>query len=226
VHFSAADGVRLHGWHLPGATDRPLVLFCHGNAGNISHRLASLRLLQDLGLAVFIFDYRGYGQSEGTPSEEGTYADARGALAWLQQRGWGREQLIYFGESLGAAVALQLAVEQPPAGLVLEAPFTSIAAMGRHHNPLLYFLLGWLLDARYDNLAKIGRIRSPLLIIQGEADTIVPPAMSRRLYEAAGGPKILRLIPGADHNDLLFVGGKASREAWREFLAALAEKRP
>jgi hypothetical protein len=226
VHFSAADGVRLHGWHLPGATDRPLVLFCHGNAGNISHRLASLRLLQDLGLAVFIFDYRGYGQSEGTPSEEGTYADARGALAWLQQRGWGREQLIYFGESLGAAVALQLAVEQPPAGLVLEAPFTSIAAMGRHHYFLLHFLLGWLLDARYDNLDKIDRVRSPLLIIQGEADSLVPPAMARRLYEAAGGPKTLRLIPGANHNDLLFTGGSAYREAWREFLTALAGNQP
>jgi fermentation-respiration switch protein FrsA (DUF1100 family) len=218
VRFSAADGVRLHGWYLPGAAGRPLVLYCHGNAGNISHRLASLRLLHNLGLAIFIFDYRGYGQSEGTPSEEGTYADARGALAWLQQRGWGREDAIYFGESLGAAVALQLAVEQPPAGLVLEAPFTSIAAMGRHHNPLLYFLFGWLLDARYDNLAKIGRVCSPLLIIQGEADTIVPPAMSRRLYAAANEPKSLRRFAGAGHNDLLFVGGKAYRDAWREFL--------
>jgi hypothetical protein len=218
VRFVADDGTALHGWYLPGEADRPLVVFCHGNAGNISHRLESLHLLHGLGLSVFIFDYRGYGQSEGTPSEEGTYADARGAFAWLRQRGWTPAQMVYFGESLGAAVALQLAVEQPPAGLVLEAPFTSIAAMGRHHYSLLYFLLGWLLDARYDNLAKIGGIRSPLLIIQGEADTIVPLAMSRRLYEAAKEPKTLRLIPGADHNDLLFVGGKAWREAWREFL--------
>jgi fermentation-respiration switch protein FrsA (DUF1100 family) len=226
VRFSAADGVRLHGWYLPGAAGRPLVLYCHGNAGNISHRLASLRLLHNLGLAIFIFDYRGYGQSEGTPSEEGTYADARGALAWLQQRGWGREDAIYFGESLGAAVALQLAVEQPPAGLVLEAPFTSIAAMGRHHNPLLFFLLGWLLDARYDNLAKNGSVCSPLLIIQGEADTIVPPAMSRRLYAAANGLKSLHRVDGAGHNDLLRAGGKAYRDAWREFLTALAGNRP
>jgi fermentation-respiration switch protein FrsA (DUF1100 family) len=218
VRFAAADGMRLHGWYLSGEADRPLVVFCHGNAGNISHRLESLDLLRGLGLSVFIFDYRGYGQSEGTPSEEGTYADARGALAWLRQRGWTPAQLIYFGESLGAAVALQLAVEQPSAGLVLEAPFTSIAAMGRHHYSLLYFLLGWLLDARYDNLAKIGRVRSPLLIIQGEADTIVPPAMARRLYEAANEPKTLRLIPGADHNDLLYVDGNAWWNAWREFL--------
>jgi fermentation-respiration switch protein FrsA (DUF1100 family) len=218
VGFAAADGTALHGWYLPGEAGRPLVVFCHGNAGNISHRLESLHLLHGLGLSVFIFDYRGYGQSAGTPSEEGTYADARGALAWLRQRGWTPAQLIYFGESLGAAVALQLAVEQPPAGLVLEAPFTSIAAMGRHHYLLLHLLLGWLLDARYDNLAKIGRVHSPLLIIQGKADTIVPPAMSRRLYEAANEPKNLRLIPRAGHNDLLFVGGNAWRDAWREFI--------
>ena len=218
AHFAATDGLRLHGWYLPGKEGLPLVLFCHGNAGNISHRLESLRLLHDLGLPVFIFDYRGYGQSAGTPSEEGTYADARGALAWLRQRGWDPAQIIYFGESLGAAVALQMAVETPPAGLVLEAPFTSIAAMGKHHYFLLYLLLGWLLDARYDNLSKIADVRSPLLIIHGAADTIVPPAMGQKLYAAATAPKSLRLIPGADHNDLLYVGGKAYREAWRQFL--------
>jgi len=218
VRFAAADGTQLHGWYLPGAAGRPVVLFCHGNAGNISHRLASLRLLRGLGAGVFIFDYRGYGESAGTPSEEGTYADARGALAWLAKRGWAPKDLIYAGESLGAAVALQIALEQPPGGVVLEAPFTSIAAMGRHHSPLLYLLLGWLLDVRYDNLTKIGRLASPLLIIQGEADDIVPPAMARRLYEAARDPKTLRLIPGAGHNDLHFAGGDYYRAAWRDFL--------
>lgn len=218
VRFAATDGVSLHGWYLPGDPGRPLVLFCHGNAGNISHRLETLRMLRRMGLAVFIFDYRGYGLSEGEPSEAGTYADARGALAWLRQRGWTPPRLIYCGESLGAAVAVQLAVETPPAALVLEAPFPSIAAMGRHHNPILYLLLGWLLDARYDSLAKIGRIRAPLLIIQGEADDIVPPGMARRLFDAANDPKTLRLIPGAGHNDLLDAGGDAYREAWRGFL--------
>lgn len=207
--FAAADGVRLHGWYLAGEAGQPVVLFCHGNAGNISHRLEALRLLHTLGVSVFIFDYRGYGLSEGKPSEKGTYADARGALAWLTERGWTPARIIYFGESLGAAVALQLAVEKPPAGLVLESPFTSIAAMGRHHSPMLHFLLGWLLDARYDNLAKIVKLRSPLLIVQGEADTIVPPAMAQQLFVAANEPKILRRIPGAGHNDLLFVDGRA-----------------
>jgi len=218
VRFQAADGTPLHGWYIPGQAGRPAVVFCHGNAGNISHRLESLRLLHGLGLSVFLFDFRGYGRSTGTPSEEGTYSDARGALAWLRQRGWKPGQLIYFGESLGAAVAVDLALEHPPAGLVLEAPFTSIAAMGRHHYFLLYSLIGWLLDARYDNLAKIGKIRSPLLIIQGAADSIVPPAMAGRLYEAAAGPKTLRLIPGAGHNDLILVGRAEWLTAWREFL--------
>lgn len=226
VRFAAEDGVRLHSWYVPGAPGRPLVLFCHGNAGNISHRLESLRLLHDLGLSVFLFDYRGYGHSEGTPSEKGTYADARGALAWLGERGWRPERLVYAGESLGAAVAVQMALEHPPAGLVLEAPFTSVAAMGRHHYFLLYFLLGWLLDARYDNLAKIGRVHSPLLVIQGTADSIVTPAMARRLFERANEPKTFRLIPGADHNDLLFTGGSAYREAWQEFLGRVFPAKP
>ncbi|MBE0595888.1 MAG: alpha/beta fold hydrolase, partial [Desulfuromonadales bacterium] len=123
VFFAAADGVRLHGWYLPGEPGRPALLFAHGNAGNISHRLENLRLFhQQLGVTVFIFDYRGYGQSEGRATEEGTYADARGALAWLRGRGWEAERLVYFGRSLGAAVALQLALEAPPAGVVLKPP--------------------------------------------------------------------------------------------------------
>jgi len=220
VRFAAADGVRLHGWYVPGEAGRPLVLFCHGNAGNISHRLESLRHLHALGLAVLLFDYRGYGLSEGSPSEEGTYADARGALAWLRQRGWEPARTIYAGESLGAAVALQLSLEAPPAALVLEAPFPSVAAMGWHHYPLLYPLFGWLLSARYDSAEKIGRLRAPLLIIQGGADDIVPPAMARRLFNAAGEPKTLRLIPGAGHNDLTVADAAAYLSAWRELLIA------
>jgi hypothetical protein len=218
VSFAAADGTRLHGWYLPGSPEQPLILFFHGNAGNISHRLDNLRLLHRLGVSVFIFDYRGYGHSEGRASEAGTYRDARGALTWLQQRGWSRQRMVYFGRSLGAGVAVQLALEEPPAGLILETPFPSIAAMGRHHNPILYITLGWLLDARYDNLAKIGRIRVPLLVLQGNRDRIVPQAMARRLFDAANEPKTWQLIPGAGHNDTYEVGGEAYWTAWSEFL--------
>lgn len=218
VSFSASDGTRLHGWFLKGEPDRPLVLFCHGNAGNIADRLEMLRFLHELGVSVFIFDYRGYGLSAGTPSEEGTYADGRGALAWLAQQGWPPERIIYLGRSLGAGVALQLALEQPPAGLVLETPFTSVAAMGRYHYPVLFRVAGWLLDARYDNLAKIDKLQAPLLIVQGTADDIVPPQMAQKLAQQAPEPTQLTLIQGAGHNDLFSDFGGNYRKSWLELL--------
>lgn len=218
VRFSAADGVSLHGWYIPGAPGRPLVLFCHGNAGNISHRLDNLRLFHRLGVSVFIFDYRGYGQSAGKASEEGTYDDARGALAWLAEKGWTSSRMIYFGRSLGAGVAVQMTLETPPAGLVLESPFPSIAAMGWHHNPLLFLLLGWALDARYDSLEKIGGIRVPLLLFQGTRDAIVPEKMARRLFARANEPKTYHPIAGAGHNDTYERGGGTYWEAWQRFM--------
>lgn len=224
VSFAATDGVRLHGWYLPGAASAPVVLFCQGNAGNISYNLENLAHLHRLGVGVFIFDYRGYGRSEGRATEAGTYADVRGALAWLEGRGFSRSRMIYFGRSLGAAVVLQLATEAPPAALVLETPFTSLADLGRLHYPLLHVLFGWLLDARYDNLAKIGEVRVPLLLFQGDRDSIVPEAMARRLFAAANEPKRFHLIKGADHNDTYDVGGAAYWEEWRRFVAEVGLK--
>jgi uncharacterized protein len=222
VSFTAADGVRLHGWFVAGEPGRPVILFAHGNAGNISHRVKNLRLFRErLGVSVFIFDYRGYGRSEGKATEEGTYADARGALAWLRERGWTPERTIYFGRSLGAAVAAQLALEAPPAGLAMESPFPSVPAMGRHHYSLLYLLLGWSVNARYDTEAKIGKLRVPLLITQGDRDTIVPPAMARQLFEKANEPKTFHLILGAGHNDTLEHEEAAYWSAWRRFLEGL-----
>ena len=221
VSFKAADGTKLHGWYLPGEPGQPLVLFCHGNAGNISHRVDNLRLLRELGLAVFIFDYRGYGQSAGKANEEGTYSDMRGALNWLQKQGWTPDRMIYFGRSLGAGVALQLALEQPPAGLVLESPFTSIKAMGQQHYPLLWLLAGWALEARYDNLTKIGQLKVPLLIFHGERDEIVPAQMGRQLFQAAPQPKQLYSIPQAGHNDTYDVGGREYWQGWRDFINSI-----
>ena len=221
VFFAAADGTKLHGWYLPGEAGKPMVIFCHGNAGNISHRVDNLRLLRELGLGVFIFDYRGYGQSEGQASEEGTYSDMRGAIDWLKERGWATDQLIYFGRSVGAGVALQLAVEQPPAGVVLESPFTSIRAMGRHHYPLLWQLAGWALDARYDNHAKIGQLKAPLLVFHGDRDNIVPHRMGKELFEQAPQPKTFYSIPRAGHNNTYDVGGEAYWQQWKSFIMRL-----
>lgn len=221
VFFSAADGTKLHGWYLPGESGQPLVLFCHGNAGNISHRVDNLRLLRELGLSVFIFDYRGYGQSAGKASEVGTYSDMHGALNWLKEKGWTPQQMIYFGRSVGAGIALQLALEQPPAALVLESPFTSIKAMGRHHYPLLWQLAGWAIDARYDNLAKIGQLKVPLLIFHGDRDNIVPQRMGKKLYDQAPQPKQFYSIPRAGHNDTYDMGGELYWRYWLEFIQTL-----
>lgn len=207
ISFVAADGTLLNGWLVPGQPDAPVVLFCMGNAGNISHRLETLQLLHHLGVATFIFDYRGYGRSTGTTTETGTYQDILGALDVLGARGWDPGRIIIFGRSLGAAIGLQGALNKPPAGLILESAFTSIAAMGRYHYPLLNLLLGWLIDAKYDNLAKIGTLASPLLLIHGRKDAICPPFMAEQLYAAAPAVKQIFWIENADHNNGFVVGG-------------------
>ncbi len=222
VNFTAADGSSLHGWFVPGQPGSPVILFFHGNAGNISHRVDNLRLFhQHLGVSVFIIDYRGYGKSVGKASEKGTYADARGALSWLHANGWDNDRIIYFGRSLGAAVATQLATEETPAGLVLESSFTSIAAMGRKHNPILYLLFGWLIQSHYDTLAKIDQINTPLLLFQGTKDAIVTPVMAEQLFARAGQPKTLHLIEGAGHNDTLSHQQDKYWQAWHDFIEKL-----
>ncbi|MDO3377609.1 alpha/beta hydrolase [Geoalkalibacter halelectricus] len=228
VWLDTEDGVRVHAWFVPGRADDdlPALLFFHGNAGNISHRVHNLELLHHrLGLPVLILSYRGYGQSQGRAGEQGLYKDARAAQAWLEQRGYGAERQIYFGRSIGAAVALQLAVERPPAGLILESPFTSIADMGRHHYRFLYALLGWMVDARFDNRSKIDAIRSPLMIIHGQRDNIVPPRMGEELHDLAPEPKKLVWLPRAGHNDTLDANPDIYWDAWREFLDTLATNR-
>ena len=189
-----------------------------GNAGNISHRLETLQLLHDLGVAVFIFNYRGYGLSEGKASEQGTYRDVAGALTVLSSRGWSADRVIIFGRSLGAAIGLEAALHSPPAGLIMESAFTSISAMGRHHYPLINRLLGWLIGAKYDNVEKIAGLKSPLLLVHGKADTICPPDMAEALYAQAPREKQLLWIPGAEHNNGFIVGGESYRQRLRQVI--------
>lgn len=218
VTLTAADGVRIHALLLPAPSSRLTVLLAHGNAGNVSHRLDRARLLQErLGADVFLFDYRGYGRSEGRPDEEGTYRDAHAACDYLTQvRGVPRERLVLFGESLGSAVVLDLALQQPCGALILESPFTSIPDMAAVVFPFLP--LRHLVRTRYDNLAKVQGLRVPLLVLHGERDEVVPFAQGRRVYEAAPEPKRFFAIPGAGHNDTYIVGGAAYWRAVADFV--------
>jgi fermentation-respiration switch protein FrsA (DUF1100 family) len=228
VRFEASDGVSLHGWFVPardGApTDNHLVwLWMHGNAGNIGDRVQSLRALSDeLGVAVFLPSYRGYGRSGGTPSEQATYRDAEVALMVLSERyGVAADRVALFGQSLGSAVAVDLATRHRPAGLVLESGFTSIADMGRRRFPALPVRA--LLQNRYDSVAKIGRVDAPVLIIHGDQDDIVPVEMATRLFEAASEPKRLLVMSGAGHNDVDLVGGSRYFAALRTFIQSLED---
>ena len=220
VRFQASDGTRLHGWFVDGERDLAL-LWIPGNAGNISHCVELLRRLHDeLAVSILLFDYRGYGASEGRPSERGTYLDAQAALGALaEQPGVRRDRIVYFGQSLGAANAVHLSTRHRPLGLILESPFTSIRAMAAVHyrfHPLRPFV-----RTRYDSLAKIGSVDAPLLVVHGERDEIAPAWMGRKLYEAAPGPKRLYIVPGAGHNDVQGVGGPGYDDVLRTFLDRL-----
>jgi hypothetical protein len=219
AQFVAADGVRLHGWYCPVADPRAVALMSHGNAGNVTHRADEVRLWQErLGVSVFIYDYRGYGRSDGRPNESGLYADARAAYRWLTEvKGVAPDQIVLRGESIGSAVSLQLALEVPHRALIMESPFTSAVEMGARSFPWLP--VRWIMRNRFESIAAIGRYRGPLLITHGTEDSIVPFEMGRRLHERANEPKRFYAVPDADHNDVPFVGGQAYFDAIGRFLA-------
>jgi hypothetical protein len=201
AEFQAADGTRLHGWYAHRRDARAVVLFCHGNAGNVTHRAYTLAALHDLaGASVLIFDYRGYGKSEGKPSEDGILADARAARAWLAEKeGMAPSDVILMGRSLGGAVAVDLAAKDGARALVLQSTFTSMADVGAYHYP--WIPVRALLRTRLDAAAKIGGYNGPLLQSHGDADSVVPYPLGQRLFQAAKGPKRFITIPGGDHND-------------------------
>lgn len=200
AHFEAADGTRLHGWYCEAEEPREVILFAHGNAGNISHRADVLSLLQrHLDASVMIFDYRGYGRSEGKPNEAGVLQDARAARAWLAKRaGVAESEIILLGRSLGGGVAVDLAAEDGARALILESTFTSLPDVGARHYPFLP--VRWLMRTRLDSLAKIGRYAGPLFQSHGDADSIVPYELGEQLHAAAAGPKEFFPLPDAGHN--------------------------
>jgi fermentation-respiration switch protein FrsA (DUF1100 family) len=223
------EHARLHGVFVPtnsavAGTTGPgsTILFFHGNGGNLSHRAPLLaRMRAELGASVFIFDYQGYGRSAGRPSEVATAADSRAAIRYLHTRpDVDPKRIVHFGESLGAAVAIDLAREVPPAGLVVLSSFTSIADLTRLHYPALTVLLP-LASMRYDSLGAIGSLRVPLLVIHGADDDLVPAEHGRRLFAAANEPKRLLIVPYADHNDVIAQAGEGFWVSLRTFLNEL-----
>jgi hypothetical protein len=208
VSFPTADGLTLAGWFV-ARTDTPefTAIVFNGNAGNRAFRAPLADALARENLAVLLFDYRGFGGNPGSPTEEGLAHDARAARDYVVRRsGANPQRLVYFGESLGTAVATSLAVDYPPAALILRSPFTSMTDVGRYHYAFLP--VGWLLRDRYATIERISRVRAPILIIGGDKDRIVPVEQTRQLYEAAGDPKSLLVISGADHNDDSLLAGR------------------
>ena len=217
---------RLHGWWVPCDGARLTLLFCHGNGGNVSHRVESLRLLHGLGISTLVFDYSGYGQSEGSPSETATQADARAAWDWLVRNGIKPERIVLFGRSLGGAVAAGLAAELAaegvqPAGLVMESTFTSVGDMGALIYPWLP--VRRLVRDRYDSRGALAGLRVPVLFGHSPDDDVIPFKLGRDLYESYAGPKTFLPMRG-DHNRGYAAMGTAYTEPLGRFLKGVGPK--
>ncbi len=208
VTLETSDDLRLNAWFVPAqASDRGVsVLVANGNAGDRSLRAPLAAVLAKEGLSVLLFDYRGYGDNPGSPSEEGLTRDARAAYRFLVDEGMPDDRLIFFGESLGAAVVTELATEHPPAGLVLRSPFTDLAAVGQIHYPFLPVRA--LLRDRFPVVEHIRSLKMPTVVVWGTQDSIVPSEQSRAVAEAAGGPTTIVEVEGAGHNDLALLDGQ------------------
>lgn len=216
ITLSTQDGETLHGWFVPHPSAQATLLFCHGNAGNISHRLESIRLFHELGLNVLIFDYRGYGLSSGTTTEQGTYRDVDAAWNHLvEERGIPPESIILFGRSLGAAVIADLAARTRPGAVILESAFSSVPDMAARIYPWLP--VRWLASYRYDNADKIRKIAAPVLVIHSRGDEIIPFEQGERLFALANEPKQMLELEGG-HNDGFHVSRDRYRPAVRDFI--------
>jgi hypothetical protein len=209
------DGIELRSWFSAPQQNAPVVIVFHGNAGNRADRVPLGSRLAAEGFGVLLVDYRGYGGNPGRPTETGLALDARAAAHFVAERAPGHP-LVYYGESLGAAVAVELAVAEPPAALVLRSPFTSLVDVAATHYRLLP--VGMLLWDRYPSDERIRLVRAPVLVVLGSDDSIVPPAQSRTIYELAGEPKELVVIDGVDHNDYELLAGSRLIETMIGFI--------
>lgn len=217
VYFQSGDGIKLHGWFVPAKGADATLLWFHGNAGNITHRLDNILRLRPLNLNIFIFDYRGYGRSQGDPDEQGLYVDSLAAYdALVHTQNIAPERLFLFGRSLGGACAVEVASQRPAAGLILESAFTNAKDMASTMFPFLP--LGYFIKSKFDAAGKVPSIGMPKLFLHGTEDRIVPYKLGRKLFEAAAEPKEFYDIQGAGHNDTYSVGGPAYFEALGRFI--------
>ncbi len=219
VIFTATDGVRLAGWLIPAKESKGTILFCHGNAGNISHRLETIALLNQLGYSTFIFDYRGYGKSEGAPSEEGTYLDVEGAWEYLvNHQKTSPDHIIPFGRSLGGAIAAWISTTRQPKACILESSFTSAPDIAA--SLYSFFPTKIICRFQYDALAAVKKITCPLLIVHSVDDDIIPFSHGEKLFLAAAEPKTFLKIYG-DHNGGFLQSGSLYKSGLENFLKTL-----
>lgn len=223
IFFSTADGLQLHAWYAPAGPSEPVLLHCHGNGGNISHRLGLMTALRRVGLGVFLFDYRGYGLSQGVASEAGIYEDARAAYRYVvEELGIPPERLVLAGHSLGGVVAARLAAQVPARALILESTFTNLGDMARRH----YFWLPtrFLWAEKFNAVGGVSATAIPKLVVHGSRDTIVPYELGQKLYRLGAEPKTFHTVTGAGHNDLYEVGGQSYFRVLRSFIDQAPEK--
>jgi fermentation-respiration switch protein FrsA (DUF1100 family) len=216
LRLETKDGKHISAWYIPAEKSRGVLLFCHGNAGNIADRLESILIFHELRLDVLLFDYRGYGTSEGSPNEKGTYLDAEAAWEYLvNEKNIPPEKIVLFGESLGSAIAAHVALKHKVGGLIVESGFTSIPDMGRLSFP--YLPVSLLSRFRYSTIDIIDKIKAPKLFIHSSQDEIVPYEYGVTLYEKAREPKEFIQIKGS-HNEGFFVSEKIFREGIGKFI--------
>jgi len=222
VVFKSADGLDLSGWYIPAKNPRLTLLFCHGNGGNMAHRLDSIKIFHNLGLNCFIFDYRGYGDSRGKPSEEGTYTDAMAAYKWLiEEKKMPAEDIIIFGRSLGGSIAAQLASRVEAGTLIVESAFTSYVDIAKEYYP--YMPVRWFARFGYRTIDYIKEVHCPVMLIYSRNDEIVPYKFGLELYDAANEPKEFIEIFGG-HNDCFLASGEIYTEVWEKWLKLIIEK--
>jgi fermentation-respiration switch protein FrsA (DUF1100 family) len=219
VIFKSSDGLMLSGWYIPAKNSERTVLFCHGNGGNMVHCLDTINILYNMGLDCFIFDYRGYGNSEGKPSEEGTYLDAKAAYKWLTKvKNVSPDDIIIFGRSLGGSIATRLARRVKAGSLIVESAFTSYVDIGKEFYP--YMPVRWFARFSYRTIDYIRDVRCPVMIIHSRTDETIPFEFGLELYEAANEPKEFVEIFGS-HNDGFLVSSETYKGAWTKWLESL-----